>query len=72
MQRELSKSGLSEEEILEKTKAVMKAFGSASSNANEMNEAELLDLSLVSKQTNSALRQAQVSPKEFAKVSQLN
>lgn len=71
MQRELSKSGFSEEEILEKTKAVMKAFGSkgGSGGANDSNEAELLDLSLVSKQSNSALRQAQVSPKEFAKVS---
>ena len=62
MKEELSKSGLSEEEILHKTKTIMKAFG------KEDADASLLDLSLVSKQKNSALRQAGISPKEFAKV----
>ena len=62
MKEELSKSGLSEDEILHKTKTIMKAFG------KEDADASLLDLSLVSKQKNSALRQAGISPKEFAKV----
>lgn len=62
MKEELSKSDLTEDEILHKTKTVMKAFG------KEDKSCSMLDFSLVSKQSNSALRQANISPKEFAKV----
>ncbi len=74
MQDELSKSGLSEEAILEKTKAVMKAFATKKddSSTSATDDTDLLDLSLVSKQNNSALKMAQVSPKEFAKARRMN
>ena len=62
MSKELSKSGMSEDEILETTKALMKIFG------KEDSECSLLDLGLVSKQPNSALKKAEISPKDFAKV----
>ncbi|TRY80945.1 hypothetical protein TCAL_04722 [Tigriopus californicus] len=62
MKDELSKSDLTEDEILHKTKTIMKAFG------KEDKSSSMLDFSLVSKQSNSALKQAQISPKEFAKL----
>ena len=63
MKEELSKSNLTDDEILAKTRIVMKAFGKGDEKG-----ASLLDLSLASKQTNSALKQAGISPKDFAKV----
>eukprot|EP00095_Tigriopus_kingsejongensis_P004187 maker-scaffold47_size466558-snap-gene-3.44 protein:Tk04187 transcript:maker-scaffold47_size466558-snap-gene-3.44-mRNA-1 annotation:"---NA---" len=62
MKEELSRSDLTEEEILHKTKTIMKAFG------KEDKSSSMLDFSLVSKQSNSALRQANISPKDFAKL----
>lgn len=62
MKDELSKTDMSEDEILEKTKALIKIF------SKDEPDCSILDLSLVSKQPNSALRQAEVSPKDFAKV----
>lgn len=62
---ELSQSELSEEEILRKAKRMMKAFAK-----QEVDESTLdkLDMSLVSKQNNSALHKAAISPKDFVKV----
>ena len=64
MKAELSKSGLSEDEILHKTMTLMKAFCKEDENAS------LAELSLTSKQGNSALKRLGVSQKEFAKVGQ--
>ena len=65
MKAELSKSGLSEEEILQKTLTVMKAFGRGDESDGD---SSLVELSLASRQKNSALKEANISPKDFAKV----
>ena len=65
MKAELSKSGLSEEEILQKTLTVMKAFGRGDDSEGD---SSLVELSLASRQKNSALKEANISPKDFAKV----
>ena len=65
MKIELAKSGLSEEEILQKTMTVMKAFGRGDETDAD---ASLVELSLASRQKNSALKEANISPKDFAKV----
>ena len=65
MKAELSKSGMSEEEILQKTLTVMKAFGRGDDSAED---SSLVELSLASRQKNSALKEANISPKDFAKV----
>ena len=62
MKTELSKSNFTDDEILSRTRKVMKAFG------KEDEKGSLLDLSLASKQNNSALKRAQISPRDFAKV----
>ena len=67
MKAELSKSGLSEEEILQKTLTVMKAFGRGDEGDGD---SSLVELSLASRQKNSALKEANISPKDFAKVGQ--
>ena len=63
MKNELTKTGLSEDDILHKSMTLMKAFCKEDQNAS------LAELSLTSKQANSALKRMGVSPKEFAKVS---
>lgn len=63
MQEELGKGGMDEDEILQKTKALVKAFG------KDESESSMLELTMVSKQANSALKKAEISPKEFVKVS---
>lgn len=65
MKAELSKSGVSEEEILQKTLTVMKAFGRGDDSDGD---SSLVELSLASRQKNSALKEANISPKDFAKV----
>ena len=65
MKAELSKSGVSEEEILQKTLTVMKAFGRGDDSGGD---SSLVELSLASRQKNSALKEANISPKDFAKV----
>ena len=57
MKAELSKSGLSEEEILQKTMTVMKAFGRGDDSDGD---SSLVELSLASRQKNSALKEANI------------
>ena len=64
MKEELGNSGYSEDEILQKTKALMKALG------KKDEDSDMLDLTLVSKQQNSALKKCEISPKDYAKVGQ--
>merc|ERR1719414_2764654 len=61
MKLELAASGLSEEEILEKAKLLMRAFGKEEAGST----AEFM---LMSKQTNVALQQAGLPPKDFTSV----
>jgi len=61
MKLELAASGLSEEEILEKAKLLMRAFGKEEAGST----AEFM---LMSKQTNAALVQAGLPPKDFTSV----
>merc|ERR1719232_297006 len=61
MQAELKNSGMSEEEILRKTQLLMKSFGREESSS-------MAEFSLVSNQKNSALKQNETSPKDFATV----
>ena len=62
MQKELKDSGMSEEDILKKTQLLMKSFGREESSS-------MAEYSLASKQKNSALKQCEISPKDFATVS---
>ena len=62
MKLELAASGLSEEEILEKAKLLMRAFGKEEAGST----AEFM---LMSKQTNAALQKAGLPPKDFTSVS---
>ena len=62
MKLELAASGLSEEEILEKAKLLMRAFGKEEAGST----AEFM---LMSKQTNAALVKAGLPPKDFTSVS---
>jgi hypothetical protein len=64
MKAELSKSNFTDDEILAKTRKMMKAYGKEDKGGDS-----LLDLSLPSKQANSALKEAKISPRDFAKVS---
>ena len=61
MQKELKDSGMSEEDILKKTQLLMKSFGREESSS-------MAEYSLASKQKNSALKQCDISPKDFATV----
>merc|ERR1740123_1654996 len=61
MKLELAASGLSEEEILEKAKLLMRAFGKEEAGST----AEFM---LMSKQTNAALVQSGLPPKDFTSV----
>merc|ERR1719201_2843849 len=61
MKLELAASGLTEEEILEKAKLLMRAFGKEEAGST----AEFM---LMSKQTNAALVQAGLPPKDFTSV----
>jgi len=61
MLAELAASGMSEEEILEKTQILMKAFG-------KEDTASTAEYKLVSKQKNVALKNAGISPKDFTAV----
>jgi len=61
MKLELAASGLSEEEILEKAKLLMRAFGKEEAGST----AEFM---LMSKQTNAALVQAGLPPKDFTSI----
>ena len=65
MKLELAASGLTEEEILEKAKLLMRAFGKEEAGST----AEFM---LMSKQTNAALVQAGLPPKDFTSVSTLS
>jgi len=68
MREELGKSGITDEEdIVRKTKAVMKAFA-GKNEAENAKESVLLELGMVSKQGNEALKRLLVSQKEFVKV----
>merc|ERR1719193_1566998 len=58
---ELAASGMSEEEILEKTQILMKAFG-------KEDTASTAEYKLLSKQKNVALKNAGISPKDFTAV----
>ena len=62
MQSELASSGLSEEKILERTQILMKAF-------NKEEAGSTAEYKLIGKQKNSALKQAEISPKDFTAVS---
>ena len=62
MKLELAASGLSEEEILEKAKLLMRAFGKEEAGST----AEFM---LMSKQTNAALVKSGLPPKDFTLVS---
>ena len=62
MKLELAASGLTEEEILEKAKLLMRAFGKEEAGSTA-------DFMLMSKQTNAALVQAGLPPKDFTSVS---
>jgi len=61
MKLELAASGLTEEEILEKAKLLMRAFGKEEAGSTA-------DFMLMSKQTNGALVQAGLPPKDFTSV----
>merc|ERR1719400_1682733 len=61
MKLELAASGLTEEEILEKAKLLMRAFGKEEAGST----AEFM---LMSKQTNAALQKAGLPPKDFTSV----
>jgi len=61
MKLELAASGLSEEEILEKAKLLMRAFGKEEAGST----AEFM---LMSKQTNAALQKAGLPPKDFTSI----
>lgn len=61
MMSELASSGLSEEQILERTKILMKAF-------NKEEAGSTAEYKLIGKQKNSALKQAEISPKDFTAI----
>jgi len=61
MLEELAASGMSEEEILEKTQILMKSFG-------KEDTASTAEYKLLSKQKNVALKNAGISPKDFTAV----
>jgi len=61
MQAELAASGLTEEEILEKTQLLMKSFG-------KEDTASTAEYKLLSKQKNNALKKAEISPKDFTTI----
>merc|ERR1719365_557452 len=58
---ELAASGMSEEEILEKTQILMKSFG-------KEDTASTAEYKLLSKQKNMALKKAGISPKDFTAI----
>ena len=62
MKLELAASGLTEEEILEKAKLLMKAFGKEEAGS-------MAEYMLLSKQMNAALIKAGLPPKDFTAVS---
>ena len=62
MKLELAASGLSEEEILEKAKLLMRAFGKEEAGSTA-------EYKLLSKQKNKALIKAEIPPKDFTAVS---
>ena len=64
MMSELAASGMGEEEILKKTQLLMKSFGKEEVGSTA-------EYKLVGKQKNSALKQAEISPKDFTAVSTL-
>ena len=61
MKMELAASGLSEEDILHKAQMLMKAFG-------REDTASTAEFSLISAQKNAALKQCNVTPKDFSTV----
>lgn len=62
MKAELKASGLTEEEILQKTTVLMKAFNKTDPTA------DIAQYALASKQKNSALKKNNTSPKDFTLV----
>ena len=62
MKAELAASGMSEEDILAKACLLMKAFGREDATAS------MAEYSLAGKQTNSALKKNNTSPKDFTQV----
>jgi len=61
MLEELAASGMSEEEILEKTQILMKSFG-------KEDTASTAEYKLLSKQKNMALKKAEIPPKDFTAI----
>ena len=61
MKAELAASGMTEEEILLKAQVLMKAFGKEATTS-------MPQYSIASAQKNNALKQINVSPKDFAQV----
>ena len=64
MKMELAASGMSEEEILHKAQLLMKAFGKEEVGSTA-------EYKLLSKQKNKALIKAEIPPKDFSAVSDL-